>query len=101
MFEKSKDEFWTFCEITGRKSSILYVPMAFLVLVMGIGTILISMAKNLSETEANSSFDLLANFVATYTELTGLGIMAFGLIGYFVLTSRLYTKEKRRLERLY
>nr|WP_312275390.1 hypothetical protein [Moraxella sp. CTOTU46711] len=101
MFEKLKDEFWTFCEITDRKSSILYGPMAFLVLVMVIGTILINMARNLSETKAASSFDLLANFVATYTELTGLGIMVFGFIGYFVLTSHLYTKEKRRLERLY
>lgn len=100
MFEKLKDEFWTFCEITGRKSSIIYWPMALTIICLIVGTVINKIGNNISENQAGFMTQMYQT-IGTYIGLFGLGVMVFGFIGYFVLTSHLYTKEKRRLERVY
>lgn len=100
MFEKLKDEFWTFCEITERKSSIIYWPMALTIICLIVGTVINKIGNNILENQAGFMTQLYQT-MGMYIELAGLGIMFFGFVGYFILTSHLYTKEKRRLERLY
>ena len=61
---------------------------------------MIHLANNLSENQAGL-LSQLNQTIRMYIGLFGLGVMFFGLIGYFVLVSKLYSKEKKRLSRLY
>lgn len=101
MFEKLKDEFWTFCEITDRKSSILYLPMIVLLGCMGVGAFILKLSDRILETQSPAGYDSINHFAGMISGFTGLGMMVFGFIVYFVLTHSLYQKEKKRLSRIY
>ena len=95
--EKLQIEWEIFCEITNRKTYILWVPTLWMLFCLAMMIGLDQRTKNLLSHPAPSAVLPLYEFAYNFAQMRIVYIAGFTLITAFYLTYILYKKQRDRL----